>query len=197
MNTKEKMIENALELASNFQISKLAYDSAIWYQSSFLQTIRLLKSEKNISISDPFSLPWKEQEILPFIAELFFFVTSLDHTLTNIKYLNIALNARGDDRLHDLSEDLLNKNNFLNRIRTLRNMHEHNVEYQIGLGNAQSNYYSVIETQLGKLSTNAHWYSHIGGEIFIGSENLSEILNHMKDFKDKLIPLLQTIQQEY
>lgn len=194
---KRQDIEEKLKSTSNEQIAQLAYDAAMWYKTTFLQALRFAEAMNDHGPEDPFSLPWKEYNVLPSSAERFYFVIAADHALSNIRYLNIALKHRGDDRLSDLSEKLLGTGNFSDKIVQLRNANEHNTEYRLGIGTKQVQYCTTISTEIGKLMTNAHWLVHIGKDMFIGDVNLMDMLNHLHEYRDEMITLLERIHCEY
>lgn len=195
--TKRPNIEQELQHASNEQIAQLAYDAAMWYKTVFLQAIRFSEAMNDHGPEDPFRLPWREHMEFPSGAERFYFVIAADHALSNIRYLNIALKHRGDDRLSDLSEKLLDTDNFYDKIRQLRNANEHNTEYRLGIGTKQDQYCTTIATEIGMFTTNAHWLVHIGEGMFIGGVNVLDMLKHLHEYRDEMITLLERIYCEY
>lgn len=189
---KEK--ESALKKASGDQIAKMAYDSAMWYKTFFLQAIRLAECKNE---EEPFLLPWHEYSEMPVAAERFFMILAIDHALTNIKDLDFTLQSRNDSRLKEIKEELLDKDGFYDKIRQLRNANEHNTEYCLGVGNAQDSFFRVVSTKYGDFKINSHFFFQIGDEAFIGGVNFMDVLKHMAANRDKIIPLLQTIMWEY
>lgn len=190
---KKTKKDTALEKASGNQIAQMAYDAAMWYKAVFLQAIRFV----SVNCETPFLLPWCEHKEMPEGAERFFLIVSIDHALTNIKDLNLTLLHRNDFRLKELKEDLLDKDNFYEKIRRLRNANEHNTEYRLGIGNGQDLFCSTVSTKYGKFTTNSHWFFQVGDEAFLGGINFKEMLKHMEVNRDKIIPLLEKIFWDY
>lgn len=185
--------ESALKTASGNQIAQMAYDAAMWYKAVFLQAVRFAECKHE----DPFRLPWREHREMPVVAEKLFLILAIDHALNNIRDLNIALQSRNDSRLKDIKEELLDRDGFYDKIRQLRNANEHKTEYQLGIGNAQDSFVSTISTKCGAAKINSHCFFQIGDEAFVGGVNLMDMLKHMKNYRDKIIPLLETIKCEY
>lgn len=186
--------ETALKAASGDQISQMAYDAAMWYKTFFLQAIRLAECKNE---EGPFLLPWREHVKIPEAAERFFMILAIDHALTNIKDLDLALQSRNDSRLKKIKEDLLDKDGFYAKIRQLRNANEHKTEYRLGIGDAQDSFCRVVSTKYGNFKINSHLFFQIGDEAFIGSVSFMDMLKHMEAYRDKIIPLLERIMCEY
>ena len=185
--------ESALKTASGDQVAQMAYDAAMWYKAFFLQSLRLEECKNE----DPFLRPWREHMEMPVAAERFFMILAIDHALTNIKDLDLALQSRNDSRVKEVKKELLDRNGFYDKIRQLRNANEHKMEYCLGIGNAQDSFISTISTKYGCFKTNSHWFFQIGDEAFIGGVNFMEMLKHMAAYRDKVIPLLEKIVCEY
>lgn len=178
-------------------ISQLAYETAVWYQSSFLQACRFVKAAKKEGFEDPFVLPWETKDKLPFLAEKLFFICSIKQAFEDIKSLNVLLLYHGDNRMDKFKKGLLDEGNLYDRIKVLRNSNEHKIDYMLGEGRQQNQFERDINTDLGSLITNEHMYVHIGKDAFLGEVPLMEMLRQMKKYRDELIQLLNTIHYEY
>ena len=189
----------ALENASGNLISQMAYEAAMWYKACFLRAVRFAGANTNFSAKseEPFLLPWSEHTEMPEMAERFFVIVAIDHTLTIIKDLDLALQSRNDYRLKEVKEELLDKDGFYNKIHQLRNANEHGTEYRLGIGRSQGSFCSTVSTKYGTFKTNPHWFFQIGDEVFIGGVNFMDMLKHMQASRDRIIPLLEEICWNY
>ena len=178
-------------------ISRLAYETAVWYQSSFLQACRFAKAAKKEGFEDPFVLPWETKDEVPFLAEKLFFICSIKQAFEDIKSLNALLLYHEDKRMDKFKKGLLDEGNLYDRIKVLRNSNEHKIDYMLGEGRQQNQFERDINADLGSLTTNEHMYVHIGKDAFLGEVPIMEVLRQMKKYRDELIPLLETIHCEY
>lgn len=186
----------ALKAATNNHIAQIAHDAAIWYKTTLLQYVRF-KNAREQGYNDPFDLPWSEDTPYPFVPEKVFLLLAVNHALDCVNDLNIALLSKNDFRLDGAAKKLLDTQDFHNRIKKVRNANEHSVEYLLGNGWNKDEFVSTIHTELGDITTNAHWYIHIGEDAYIGDINVVDMMNHLRDNRDEIIALLSTIFIDY
>lgn len=69
----------AKNISHNEIVSKLAYETAIWYETIYLQALRFSKAERNDSQDNPFDTPWQAKEIISIKAERLFLIHAIYH----------------------------------------------------------------------------------------------------------------------
>ncbi len=193
--SKEQRDER-LKSASNYQIAKIAHDAALWYKTVFLQYSRCFEQEHE-NAKFPFELSWNKEDALPFNADKLFFLIAINHTLDYIQDLNKILDSKNDGRLDYIVQKLLFEDDFYKKIKDLRNMNEHNIDYLILNGHNQSEFVSLIPCDSCSIITNANACWRIGNDEYIGNVNIEYIFNHMHEYRDEIIELLKTIFEEY
>ena len=171
----------------------------MWYKAFALQFQRFFESmeQEGHAHQEPFQLPWREYNIVPSKVERSFLVFALNHVLQKLSDLSVMLQARNDNCLEQLSVQILNMDDFYQKVRALRNPIEHDTDYLLGLGREQKNFNQVIDTDLGQMVTNPFCLIWIHGKCCIGTMDCREMFHHMMDVRDTIIPILDEICVKY
>ena len=196
-SNKKEEFDNALKNASNKEIALMAYDAAMWYKATFLQAIRFAEAQNNREYGDPFKLPYRDNKHFPIKAEMFYMIIAADHAMCNIKNLNTVLIALGDNRLDALKKKILDTDDLYQKVHRTRNANEHFTEYRLGVGNQQNKYEYDYTVGKIKVKTNLHWFVQIGDNVRVGEVDVMNMLNHLQESREELIPELEQIFSEY
>lgn len=120
-----------------------------------------------------------------FICERLFLITALHHSLEGINGLIKELGNRNDSLKEELMaiKDKIASESDIKKIRDLRNMNEHDIDYLSGHGNAQKRFTGEVERNGHKYVTNAHWTILIGdAESFtIGNVQIGDLIEKFKE----------------
>jgi hypothetical protein len=180
----------------NSDIALMAARIVLKYKDFFLQAKRYEDSLNNGPINY-YNLPWSEEDKVSASSERVFLLNVLKRVLRDINTLNDILLVHGDDRLNELKVNLLDADDFYREIRELRDPNEHDDEYLANVGRNQETFNRILETDMGKILTNAHWSLCINGTNYIGNMNYDDIMHKMITFRDKTVNILNEIDADY
>ena len=191
-------IKKALDKGvANKDVWRFAFDAGSWYKAFYIYAQHFLV-DPGVGQPYPFPLPWNIEDPIPPISARFAMITALDHALHNIECLEYVLSKRGDNRLTEIKHRLLDDDNFYEEVHGyLRNTNEHDIEYRLEVGKEQGTFQRILATSIGKFYTNPHFTIKIDGITYIGNMSFNEIYARMEKYKGQIIPLLETIFEEY
>lgn len=139
------------------QFALLAYQTCQWWNAIIIQTKRFLDVLENVHGETS----WENTKNI-IIAERIFLITAIHHAVENIQKLDVELQRVNDNSFENVLQEF-EKVAPINDIKNLRNMNEHSLEYLIGKGFKQDQFYSTIKNNNHKITIAAN-YTYINGE---------------------------------
>lgn len=149
-----------------------------WWNMVFIQSDRFF----NVLNSNHGGTPWENEENNSlFVADRLFLIITIYYAVENLQKLNIELQRTNDNSLKNILEDIENIVSW-EKLKNLRDMNVHNLDYLIKNGQKMEKFYDTIEIGNTKTITTAAWTAIDLDEntIILGNVRLKELLHTMK-----------------
>ena len=167
----------------------LAYRTCQWWNAVIIQGKRFL----DVLGDDHGGIPWGNDKNCMFVAERMFLITAIYHAIVNLQKLNIELKRDNDISMENVLDEI-EKVVAFEKIKNLRDMNEHDLDYLVKMGRKQQDYVSFVEKDGVKIVTSAAW-THINDDeemILLGNVEIDKLLLAMK----KQLPIVSNKTKE-
>ena len=155
----------------------LAYRTCQWWNAVIIQAKRFL----DVLGDDHGGIPWDNDKNCMFVAERMFLITAVYHAIVNLQKLNIEL-KRDNDTSMEIVLDELEKIVSFEKIKNLRDMNEHSLDYLVDKGRKQADFRKTVKKGDYEIHTTAAW-THVHGDakaILLGTVAIDNLLLIMK-----------------
>ncbi len=160
------------KILTNKQIEFLAFHTCQWLNMLSVQTKRFFAA-----FDSDKSLPFLFTANECFFPERIFLIMAISHTLENLQKLAIELEREGDTFLRDVITDI-DKKYSIERIKDLRDMNEHFLDYISGTGLKPQKY---METSPHRTLCNGEKNLFLFGNV-----EVIELLKTMREYRNAI-----------
>lgn len=155
----------------------LSYRTYQWWNATIIQGKRFL----NVLSDDHGGIPWNNDKNCMFVAERMFLITAVYHAIVNLQKLSIELQRNNDMSMEAILNNIEKVVTF-DKIKNLRDMNEHDLDYLVKKGQKQQDFSSHFEKDGIKFTTTAAW-THVDNDaemILLGNVEIDKLLLVMK-----------------
>lgn len=157
----------------------LAHQTCQWWNAVFVQAKRFF----DVLETGQVGMPWDTEDTNDiFIAERVFFIMAISHAIEDLEKLDYECQREGDSSLQPVLQ-AIEASVSLHDIKNLRDMNEHNLDYLLGEGQKQNEFYTTVEKNGYKIPTTASW-TQVHGDadvILLGNVEIDKLLLVMKE----------------
>lgn len=167
-----------IQSMTNEQLAMHAFNTCKWWNATFIQANRFLDAFEQIHGDTP----WIENEKCSiYTADRLFLIIAIHHAIDDLLTLNEVLQQRGDCSIQKIIDAIADEG-LLQDIHNLRNMNEHDIEYLVGAGRNQEQFFSSVQKDNYSVMTVATGTVAHGdaGMFLLGNVKIDRLLIDMK-----------------